>query len=64
MEGFMALGKLELMGEIEVKSIFKILLLKKKLKCGFKLQPKQKIITRDFVASCMKRSSVLKKMKS
>ena len=56
MEGFMALGKLELMGEIEVNSI-----LKKKLKCGFKLQPKQKIITRDFVASCMKRSSVLEK---
>ena len=51
------LSKLELMGEKVFKNIWE----KEKIKCGFKLQQKQKIM-QDFVASCMKRSSEVQKI--
>ena len=50
----MVLSKLELMGE----KVFKNIWGKEKIKCGFKLQQKQKMFG---IISCMKRSSEVQK---
>ena len=50
----MVLSKLELMGEKSLQKHFG----KEKIKCGFKLQQKQKMFG---IISCMKRSSEVQK---
>lgn len=50
----MVLSKLELMGEKSLQKHF----WKEKIKCGFKLQQKQKMFG---IISCMKRSSEVQK---